>query len=289
MTKIPVGKTIAYAYGFTFGNFLTVLGLSWVPLTMMAVVGYFTIPAYFAGMQAMFATGDASSFSGASGLMFLFYAVMLVGFVMIYVALARQALGLRSGPAFLYFSLDAAFWRLLGAYLLTFLILVGGMILAAIASGILIAIIGALASVAFLIVVLGMIYLLLRLFFLQAPLAVTEGRKILSRSWSLSRGNFWRIFGILAAIVIPFVVVQLVVQMTLFSSLAFSPLTRGASPAEVAEYMTQVINEFSGLFPVLLVIGIVFNAAFISMLTSASAFAYRALVPAPEGTATEFA
>src|SRR5215510_9262610 len=125
MTKIPVGKTIAYAYGFTFGNFLTVLGLSWVPLVIMSVVAYFTIPAYFEGLQTMLTTGDTGALLAGFGLMSLFFVVMLVSFIMVYVAIARQALGLRSGPAFFYFSLDAAFWRLLLGFLLSFLIIGG--------------------------------------------------------------------------------------------------------------------------------------------------------------------
>jgi len=52
MTKIPVGKTIAYAYGFTFGHFLTVLGLAWVPLVpsssvFTAVAVTVVVPATF--------------------------------------------------------------------------------------------------------------------------------------------------------------------------------------------------------------------------------------------------
>jgi hypothetical protein len=49
------------------------------------------------------------------------------------------------------------------------------------------------------------------------------------------------------------------------------------------------MTQLAGLLPVLLVVGTLFNAALISLLTSASAFAYRSLVPAAEGTAAEFA
>jgi len=289
MNKIPVGKTIAYAYGFTFGNFLTVLGLSWVPLILMAIVAYFALPTYFSSVAEIVTTGDTGPFLAAAGLMFLFVATVFAGFIMIYVAIARQALGLRSGPAYFYFSLDAAFWRLLLSYLLTILIFFGGMILAGIVSGILAVFLGGVATVAFLIVVFGMIYVLLRLVFLQPPLAVAEGRKVLSRSWSLSKGNFWRIFGILLAIFVPLIMVQFIMQITLFSSLAIRPIAPDADPDEIAAYLSQFMTQLAGLLPVLLVVGTLFNAALISLLTSASAFAYRSLVPAAEGTAAEFA
>jgi hypothetical protein len=38
MAKIPVRKTIAYAYGFTFGNLLMVLGLSWAAAMIAMIV-----------------------------------------------------------------------------------------------------------------------------------------------------------------------------------------------------------------------------------------------------------
>jgi hypothetical protein len=43
-------------------------------------------------------------------------------FNMIYVAIARQSLGRRTGAAWFYFSLDTAFWKLLGVYLLMLLV-----------------------------------------------------------------------------------------------------------------------------------------------------------------------
>jgi hypothetical protein len=83
--------------------------------------------------------------------------------------------------------------------------------------------------------------------------------------------------------------VQFVIQITLFSSLAITPPPEGASPAETAAFMAQMATEIVGALPYLVPIAIVFYAAMIAMIVSASAFAYRSLVPAPEGTAAEFA
>jgi hypothetical protein len=289
MTKIPVGKTIAYAYGFTFGNFLTVLGLSWAPLAVTAVLAYFALPAYFTGMAAIVTTGDASAFFAASGLMFLLFVAGFAGFIMIYVAIARQALGLRTGPAFFYFSLDAAFWRLLLAYLVTIAIAFGLVIALTVITGIAAVIFAPLAVLVPIVAILGAVYVLLRLTFLQAPVAVAEERQVISRSWSLGRGNFWRIFAVLLAIMIPLSLVQGIVQISLFSSLDIVPPAGEPGPEEIAAFIAQLMGQLSGLLPLLVPIAIVFYAAMISMIVSASAFAYRSLVPAPEGTAAEFA
>jgi len=289
MGKIPVGKTIAYAYGFTFGNFLTVLGLSWFPLVLMALAAYLALPTYFAGVQAVLISGDPSGLVTGGGLMFLFGIVVFAGFIMIYVAIARQALGLRSGPAFFYFSLDAAFWRLLLAYLLTVVIAIAGSILIAIVAGILGVVFAPLAGLVVIVALFGMVYVMLRLTFLQAPLAVAEERQTVRRSWSLGKGNFWRIFAILLGILIPMAILQLVIQISMFSSLAIVPPPENASPAEAAAFMVQMASQIAALAPILIPIAILFYSAMIAMIVSASAFAYRSLVPAPEGTAAEFA
>ena len=289
MTKIPVGKTIAYAYGFTFGNFLTVLGLSWAPLAIMTVVALFALPAYFNGMVAIVTTGDASAFFAAAGLMFVLFVAVFAGFIMIYVAIARQALGLRTGPAFFYFSLDAAFWRLLLAYLVTIAIAFGLALGVAIVIGIAAVVFAPLLVLVPLITLLGIVYVLVRLTFLQPPIAVAEERGVIRRSWELGKGNFWRMFAVLLAIVIPLAIVQGIVQISVLSSLAIEPPPEDAGPAEVAAFMAQMMAELSVLLPLLVPIAIVFYAAMIAMIVSASAFAYRSLVPAPEGTAAEFA
>jgi hypothetical protein len=294
MTKIPVGKTIAYAYGFTFGNFLTVLGLAWVPLAVVAAGAFLTLPSYFSGLAAMATAGDIGAGARGLGLMFLFLLIVFAGYVMIYVAIARQALGLRTGPAFFYFSLDAAFWRLLLSYLLTMLIAFGLAMVVMMVAGIVAVVFTALSALVLsllvpLIALSGIIYVMVRLTFLQPPIAVAEERGVIRRAWELGKGNFWRMFAVLLVIIIPLVIVQFVIQITLFSSLGINPPPEGADPAEAAAFMAQMATEIMGILPFLVPIAIVFYAVMIALIVSASAFAYRSLVPAPEGTAAEFA
>jgi hypothetical protein len=146
-----------------------------------------------------------------------------------------------------------------------------------------------LAALVIVVALFGMFYVVLRLTFLQPALAVAEDRGIVLRSWSLGKGNFWRIFAILLGIMIPLAIVQLIVQISLFSSLVIVPPPREASPAEQLAFLAQIQTQIMGMLPILLPIAIIFYAAMIAMIVSASAFAYRSLVPAPEGTAEEFA
>ena len=289
MTKIPVGKTIAYAYGFTFGNFLTVLGLSWLPLAIVGLGAYLTLPSYLSGMAAMMTAGDVNALASGVGLMVVFALIAFGGFIMIYVAIARQALGLRTGPAFFYFSLDAAFWRLLFAYFITMVIAFGLVLGVAIIIGLAAVVFAPLLALVPLLALLSMVYALVRLTFLQPALAVAEDRHVIRRSWELGKGNFWRIFAILLSIMVPLLIVQFIVQISLFSSLAIVPPPEDASPAEAAAFLAQMATQIVGVLPFLVPIAIVFYAALIAMIVSASAFAYRSLVPAPEGTAAEFA
>ena len=299
MAKIPVGKTISYAYSFTFGNFLTVVGLAWFPLLLVGIGAYLALPPYFAGLQAMMATQDPTKLSSAGGYMLLFMIVMFMSFNMIYVAVARQALGLRTGPAFFYFSLDRAFWRLLGAYLLMFLIVMGVMIAGGIVfgvlAGILVATVGqgvaaGAAGVTGAVVLVGLtFFLMFRLLFFMAPVTVAEGHRVLRRSWTLSGGNFWRIFAVLLAIMVPLIIVEIVLEVVIFGFVSLGPLRPNASPQETIAFYQQIGAQLYGMLPFLAPVAIVLYAVVIGLLISASSFAYRALVPATEGVAAEFA
>ena len=139
------------------------------------------------------------------------------------------------------------------------------------------------------IVTCGAMYFLLRLMFFQAPVAVAEGEHVVRRSWSLASGNVWRIFVVFAGILVPLFILQMVVELAVFSSLSIAMPGPAASPAEAAAAMAQIFSQLVDLMPILAPVGIVFYVAFIGLVISASAFAYRSLVPAAEGTAAEFA
>ena len=43
MRKIPVLRTIAEGYAFTFGHLGTIIGLIWLPMVIVAIAGYFVM------------------------------------------------------------------------------------------------------------------------------------------------------------------------------------------------------------------------------------------------------
>ena len=103
MNKIPVGQTIRFAYAFTFGEIGTVIGLVWIPLVINAVAE-FLVERNFAGAGP----GDGSSLPPGFGYFALYSIVAVLLIAMIASAIARQAMGLRHGPALAHVSLGTA-------------------------------------------------------------------------------------------------------------------------------------------------------------------------------------
>jgi len=299
VAKIPVAQTLEHAYGFTFGRFLTVIGLTWVSFLILAIGCYFLLPPYFTAIQTMIQTRNPAALGAALGVIPLLVLLTFLCFNMIYVAIARQSLGSRTGTAWFYFSLDAAFWKLLGVYLLMLLVFGAFAIGAVIVVTILSAAGGLLGQagrafvrgLAIVIMILGLFYVMLRLMFFAVPVTVAEGRRILRRSWALSGGNFWRIFAVLLAIYIPFVIVEMILEGIVFASVAMNMPPPGAGPEQALAYMNQLGTQLYGLLPLLVPVVLVLYAILLSLLISSPTFAYRALVPAsnPEGVAAEFA
>ena len=291
MTKIPMARTIERAYGFTFGHFLSVIGLAWLPLLIVGIGAYFLVPPYLAAVQNVLVNRDPSAIVGSYGYVFLMMLIVIACFNMVYVAIARQVLGLRTGPAWFYFSLDSAFWRLLGAYLLMLLLIIGVTFLGAAIAGIMSVAAGAaIGGLSFFLVLLLFFYLMLRLMFFMVPVSVAEGRRVLRRSWSLSSGNFWRIFVVLLAFMVPFFIVEIILESVLFVSLAASsPPPQGSDPTQMMAYLMGLGARVYALWPILGPMLLVLYALIISLMVSAASFAYRALVPATEGIAEEFA
>ena len=119
MNKVPAGKTIAYAYAFTFGHLGTIIGLAWLPLVISAVLQF--LP-YALGAESAGASANATA-QGRQALEGLATALLIVLLnAIIFVPVVRQALGLRQGAAVVHFKLGAAEFRLFGAILLLLLV-----------------------------------------------------------------------------------------------------------------------------------------------------------------------
>lgn len=299
--KIPVGGTIGRAYGFAFGNVINNIGVIWIPMAILYGAMF-----VFQGPYLDAITGMTSRDPQAVLRIFpMFLAVMLASVVIlvsVYAGLTKEALGLRSGSAFLQFPFGAGTWRLLGANILFFLVMcvvyiailivsfIGGLILAAVigsakGSGNLMAA-GLLVTVFVLVVACTMLYIATRLSFLLAPVTIAERRISLVRAWQLTKGNFWRIFVILLVLVIPLLILEAVYFVMVFGKDFFAGFHPGMTPDEIAqmqqhqmaasrEIMERQARYWYISYPItFLVTTIVYG-----MFAGASAAAYKAVVP----------
>ena len=136
------------------------------------------------------------------------------------------------------------------------------------------------------VVVLGMILIAVRLVFLMPAVVVAENHVSLKRGYHLTYGNFWRIVGVVLAIVIPIALVQSVIQMMVFGSdFMAASIMPSDSPEEMAAKLqvlqTQLSHGLIYMVPVWLIVSIV-N---LGLSSGAGAFAYRALTGS-QGSAT---
>jgi hypothetical protein len=307
LKKIPVGKTIAFAYQFTFANIGTVIGLIWLPLVVYSVANFFATAYYMQGFQQL-ASGDPSALGRPLLVLlgFAFLAILIIA--MIGVSLTRQALGVRTTPSIvnfglgvtelnLFLSLLAAFVVLLTIYMLLILVrygvavglsAIGPPVKSALASRVAAPLLAnsslAAQSGLDLIVVVVFVYLAVRLCFMLAAVTVAEGQINLIRAWTLTRGNFWRIFAIGLATVVPIAVVGLLGEVAILGpeSLAFN-FNAPADSASQIKQLAQQTRLASDHLPWLLGLGLLLGPFTYGLVFSAPAFAYRAIANGKQG------
>jgi hypothetical protein len=290
MTKLPVGSTIRHAYSFTFGELGTIIGLCWLPLVLIAILQF--LPYAFGGDPM--APAENATAQGRHGIESLVSSlVMILLYAVAYVPVTRQALGLRKGPAIVHFALGLPEFRVFGALLLFFLVIfamaIGIGLLGLVAGGISVMtgknpIAGFAFALVILTALLGFIYAIVRLGFLIVPVTVAENQVSLTRAWTLTRGNFWRIFGTLLAVLVPLYILHLGGLIALVGPGLFAPLPSNLALAEqvLASRFAQVgkhIPEYIGLTLILAP----FN---IGLGIGAAACAYKVLSPPTSGAAS---
>jgi hypothetical protein len=287
MSKIPVGATIAQGYNFGFARFFTLLKLMWLPLAIMLASHYFLIPLL---MGVMAPAQNAAA--GGAWLLIPLYLIILIMMSAQFVAIAQYALGLKPEPGRLTLPLDKPVWRLIGAFVLVLLIMIGVMIVAGLLISGIVAALAALAKpapVVFVGLMTGIvmmflygafIYGMVRLMFLLTPVVVAESKIGIGRSWKLGRGNFWRMFMVLLAIFLPLLVVEVV---ALWLLPGFPPMQPGAPEqfrAAMQAWEVNLLGRMNSYWYIVYPLFGVFMVVFYGILIGAQCFAYRALVPA---------
>jgi hypothetical protein len=239
MSKIPVGATIAHAYRFAFGNFLAILKSTWIAVALQAGMTIFLLQRMAGLMTALMARDPAAI--GQIGPLMLIYPFIIVLFFVQVAAVTELALGIGQPARYFRFPLGKPVWRLFGAFILATLaiaviaiaFIIGAVLLGfllkagGLSNGTKIAA-GLLIMLLFLVGYSGLIYLTCRFYFLLAPVTIAEQGIRLGNAWRLTKGNFWRIFLILLAILLPIMVAEYAV---IFAAIGLPPvLPKGTTP-----------------------------------------------------------
>jgi hypothetical protein len=191
-------------------------------------------------------------------------------------------------------------WRLVGAFLLLILVMIALLILYVIAviavlflfrAGLGIAHVSDTAlkgimaldtGLAFLAGYCAMIFCWVRFGFLLGAATIAEDRIALGRSWTLSHRNFWRMFAISLAILLPFVAAE-ITAMAAGGLLPHLP-PPGASPDQIQTLqaaqnlrMTAAFEQMRHYWYVTYPVFAVISVLMYGLMAGASVFAYRAL------------
>lgn len=288
MSKIPVRNTIVYAYTFAFGQLGIVIGLIWIPLVILGVGTYFTWAHYLASLMAASRTGDLRN---AGGAVLLLLGWTITGFLVqaiAFVGVTEQALGLRKGPVIARFSVGRRELRVFGgllslaALVLLFAILVnvggtlgyGAVMLLAHSPAVAFSI----ATLVKLILECAMFFAVVRLGFFIVPIAVAEDRVALSQSWKFTRGSFWRLLAICAAVLLPLLLLAGVAEVAILGPKAFTgPAHVSAEGAPDPAFVMDQLELLSAHLPELVGLSLLAAPFFLGLLLSAQASAYRAV------------
>ena len=291
MKKIPVGATIAHAYGFAFGNFPAILRVTAPALVLQLALSLFMIGRMIPGLEAVEAK-DPSAFS-LLGPVLLLYPLAFILFFVQFTAVTELALGQAMDASWFHFPVGKKMWRLLGGFITAVLAIAGLVLAAALVAWLLAVLIsfglsaaapqaaktiaGLLALLAILACYCGLIFVAVRFFFLLAPVNVAEARLGVGRAWLLSRGNFWRALLVTLAIVLPIAILEYVF---IFAAVGFPPMPQGGPQAYEAARLAWQVSILSAIWRhwyIALPIFAVIMVLYLGAGCAAQVFAYRKL------------
>jgi hypothetical protein len=272
MNKLPVGKTIIDAYGFTFAQLGTIIGLIWFPMVISTLLSF--LPELADGYA------DTNTV-GASAVEMEVLAVALLTILLsaiVNVAVVRQALGMRQGPAVFHFALGQPEFRVYGAFLvLYFLFGVALLVLVeALSVG---GVVSSIAALAALPALATLLYLAIRFGFLLVPTVVAEGRIDFARVWSLSSGNFWRIFAVVLSIAVPLALAWCAAIAALMGKQLWAALLvpQTTDQQVIQQHVTELHDLFTRYTSQRIFISLMLAPFSIGLTLAAAASAYRAL------------
>ena len=232
MSKIPVVATAVAAYRYVFANYLRLLGIFWATAVLMFALLLGVFMPRLMEMEQGLLHNDPSAALAAMGPILLFELVVFLLMLVPVIGVTRQVLGRPTGWPFFYFALDGDYWRLVLSSVVAGLIMFGilfaviipvsivmGLVAASTAGphpdpNVMAAHIRAYQPLILAVVYPAMLFAIVRFGFFLPSIAIAEKRLGIGRNWALTRGNSWRITGVILLILIPLaalVALQLVV------------------------------------------------------------------------------
>jgi hypothetical protein len=275
------------------------LGVVWFPLVVAIALIAGAVILSIGAMHGAFPDPKAdptaflhalTHFGGVFGLCWLVF--MIVG-AMIQVGLLRKALGLHPGPVFIYFSLGAPVWRMIGAMLLLFVIFIG-IALGEVAVGFIVyglahSFVAApgsywIVGIAVFFLFCFYFYAMVRVSYFVPVIVVAEGHIGIGRAWELARGSFWRIVAIMLVISLA---VNIVASM-ISTAIAPSFMVSFGQQTDPAEVWRQFVAHMAAFGPLLGIVYFLQIVLLYGLHAGAAANAYRAVTspPPPEGPQT---
>jgi hypothetical protein len=248
MKKIPIVDTIKAAYGFVFTHLGAIIGLIWVPMVLVTVLGFFVEQRYYAAAADALASNNYARLGPSVISLFCYFVAAILLYAVMYVPVMQLALGQRKEGAIFHFALGPAEWRmfralaglagflflpvLITAFLFNTVASLGSQAKSILAAGGL--------EVLLVLSYLGLVYIGLRFIFLLPAVAVNEEGPVLPRAWILSGGNFWRILAIMLGTLGPVALAAAVAQLALEGPGALMP--NFASSAAMAAAQLHIIS-----------------------------------------------
>jgi hypothetical protein len=299
LNKIPVGATIAYAYGFTFGHLGVIIGLIWLPTVLSAVGSFFAQTFYYQDLLVAQTEGrSVAAGPGLASLLAWMIVAVLLGAIA-NVAVLQQAMGKRKGSPYYHFALGAEEFRVFGAQIAlyaTIIFLLLGMLIActglfetAAAGGSAAALAGPALLLA---VIAGGVFILFvyaRLGFLLLPATLIEEKIGLSRSWALTQGNFWRIVVIGLACWGPLLLAVGIARVVIIGPELYPGA--GGNPADLASQFQMNASQIGVMLahmPALIGLDLLVAPLLVGLTIAPALFAYRSLRPELTGSEHPF-
>jgi hypothetical protein len=243
MKTIPILPTVQAAYRFVFAHLGAIIGLIWLPMVLVTVMGFFVEQRYYAALADAFASDSFAMLGPATLSMFFYFVAMLLLYAVMFVPLVQLALGQRKDSPLVHFAFGALEWRLFRALIgLMAFLLFPALILAALANLLQSSTMAAPVGIGLVLGAAGIVYVALRFVFLMPSVAVSEEGPVLPRAWHLSSGNFWRILAILLCTTGPLAILVALAQLLLEGASAFTPAVGTSSAVAAAQLHSIVVN-----------------------------------------------